>query len=223
MIAIDLPITNANEAFDMLERNEPLKMGARVRGLGARSIEIESGDSFARGDLRARLESLGFHFVARYSDSALGSLRVAREWWVEPSGAVVVSVARDSAEAENPVEAGAVRYFFVTRFDDGSVVTTWAKSKPPLASTSRVEMRVGTGDIEEDLASHVEAARAFAAGTPRRALKIEDAATARRAEIWHVTRLRAPNVAQAIAGRVVLGALGAVVLSFGKKKRSSED
>jgi hypothetical protein len=223
MTAIDLPTTDANEAFDVLERNEPLPLGARVRDVGARSIETEDGDSVARGDLRARLEALGFRFIGRYSDSALGSLRVLREWWVDSSGAVSVSVARDSQKAESEIEAGAVRYFFVTRFDDGAAVMTWAKPKPPRPSTSRIEIQGGTGDLENDLSSHVEAARAFVAGTARRALKIEDSATARRAEIWHATRLRAPNVAQAIAGRVVLGAVGALAASLGKKKSSTKD
>ncbi|MEO7109214.1 MAG: hypothetical protein ABI183_02150 [Polyangiaceae bacterium] len=65
---------------------------------------------------------------------------------------------------------------------------------------------------------------AIVADTAKRALKIEESAIARRAEIWHVSRLRAPNnVAQAIAGRVVLGAIGALILSFGKKKSPSKD
>jgi hypothetical protein len=85
---------------------------------------------------------------------------------VHPDGALWVTV-----RAERKLRARTSRYFFVSVFDDGTCVETWATPDPVMKANPRLVLRAGTNDPEVDLDAHLKAVRAhLQAGSRRRIL-----------------------------------------------------
>jgi hypothetical protein len=93
---------------------------------------------------------LGLRFAGVYAFLGLFGW-MPREGWVTEDGTVRLSARRAKAWG---IEGMMSAYYLSTTFDDGSVLLTWAKSPPPLASTDRAESLGGTGDLTKDLATH---------------------------------------------------------------------
>lgn len=121
--------------------------------------------TLARPDVLEATRALGMRFVGAYAFAGLEGW-VPREGWVSEDG--VVRISARSATASG-IAGQMSPYFLSTTFDDGSVVLTWGKSPPPIASDARVESLGGTGDLGRDWATHREAVERHVAGVPGRA------------------------------------------------------
>ena len=64
------------------------------------------------------------------------------------------------------IEGAMSSYYLSTTFDDGSVIITWSKSPPPVASSERAECVGGSGDLTADLEKHRAAIKRRLAATP---------------------------------------------------------
>jgi hypothetical protein len=199
-----VPTSDARAALEHLTRDPPplvnRLMGSAYRPLGATDERI------AAKDVREAAEKLGFRFLGRYDMMGILPfiLRPKRERYVDSLGIVALSARRGTSRG--PAEAAMSKYFLVTYFDDGSCVTTWAKSSPPVQSAERMTERGGTGDLDFDYKSHLEAVTAQTS-KGKKALLVPDLETSLALGHYYDTYLRPGSVVSLMTTRVLLLAL----------------
>ena len=149
-------------------------------------------------------ERLGFRFLGVYTMMGLVPyVRPRRERWVDPTGVVVMSARRGSAHG--PVEATMSMYLLSTLFDDGTAVTTWGKSVHVPSGPRTIE-RGGTGELDFDYASHLEAVREMCK-KGKKALTVSDLATTLALANYYERFLRPESITSIMTTRFMLLAL----------------
>lgn len=153
------------DAGAMLARFDqgPIPLAHRLAFAGRAYLPAASdASSIAAKDVVEGARRRSFRKLGRYSMmGVIPFFRPKRERWVDSLGIVVVSARRGIPRG--PFEAGLCKYILVTFFDDGSCIITWSKRNAPVASTDRSTERGGTGSLEFDYESHLEAVAAHAA------------------------------------------------------------
>lgn len=173
-----------------------------------RGSSFKPEGSLASPEVLEHASALGLRFVGVYAYLGLFSW-IPREGWVSEDGAVRLSARRGVAAG---LEGMMSSYYLSTTFEDGTVLLTWAKSPPPLPSTTRTESLGGKGDLAADLATHraAIARRAPDAPPPVHVVSADDCvALSRYYDRFLTTDAQLANV---VWGRVVIwGGLASLV------------
>ena len=143
--------------YRVVERAPEAQMPIDYRG----TVQRPEG-SLASPDVLQKAAALGLRFAGAYAFLGLTGW-VPREGWVTEDGDVRVSARRQKGGL---IEGAMSSYYLSTTFDDGSVIITWSKSPPAIASSERAESIGGSGDLTADLAKHRAAIERRLVATP---------------------------------------------------------
>lgn len=195
--------TDARDALTKLEK-EPVSLVHKLSLMGCAYRPIpDNGERIGSTEVLAVADTLGFKRLGIYDMVGILPLvmRPKRERYVDPTGVVVMSMRKGTPTG--PFEAQMSRYFLVTYFDDGSVITTWGKERPPVAPGKRLVERGGTGELDFDYKAHLAAVGEHAKDG-RKALAVADLATSLALGHWYDTRLRPESALSMQVSRIIL-------------------